>query len=969
MQLRNLAFCIWIGVCCGCFQSEPEVKDNTRPVEVTSSRSPAEPPPPESAPSADERTGSSEQQPDLRFRAVTPSEKIKIRPTINGKLTEAIAQLEEEAATRNFDWTTQSKLADYYAMAGYRSKAAHLWRSQSNRGSLAARELVMLTDYDRRHPEYRPRLEAAEKRTPNDISVNLGLAIEEFSRKEFGTARRRLERIVLHQPDTAEAQGLLGEILVDTDPAALQEWYEQVPEQIRHSPDVLIACGLWSTLDSRHRMAIWCYSEAAKKIPASYRVSYLLSSALTNLNAVEAPQYRQLTEQLFQLREQVSRFLREGGKDASTAKELVDLLEKLDRPNEAYQWLRLARSRVDIPNWEAEAFVRLSRHSRPPPVPTVSGDNIWREHPLNGYPKFEVPTESETAGGDSTVMRNREATRIQFIDQAQQLGLNFAYKIGRPPNTTNVRMFESTGGGIAVIDYDLDSQPDLFFTQGADWPDGSLLPSTVDQASDVFFRQVDGRFTSVEEVSGIANEGAYGQGCAAGDVNNDGFPDLYVANIGQNRLLLNNGDGTFRDATEDCGFTSSRWTTSCLIADLDGDSNPDIYDVNYLEGDRVFRDHCNRDSCSTRPFKGAQDEVHWSQDRGIFHPSVCTHEGEDGPGLGIITLSSRSLAADHDLAPASNSEPISHNALSLFVGNDGQPDYLLTPVSSGTSVGNKTGKPRLQNDGFARGVAVNAEGKYTSSMGIAAADVNRDGKLDFLVTNYSAEANSLFVQKSQGFFVDQIADTGLRHAGLPYVGWGTQFFDPDCDGDWDLFVANGHVATFEDPEIEYAMPMQIFRHDEGVQFTQLATDEVGDVFQRPIFGRCALVTDWNCDGAPDVVVGTLASAPLLLTNLTEPIGKNVSIRLHAKSTARDAIGTAVTLVCGSQQWRAELTAGDGFHGSQERMIHFGLGTQAPSTCQIMIEWPGGSTDEFEDIPVSSSLDAVEGSSHLWVRPK
>ncbi|MEZ6128289.1 MAG: FG-GAP-like repeat-containing protein [Planctomycetaceae bacterium] len=891
-----------------------------------------------------------------------------LRPTLNGELTKAIASLKKLARDEKSDPDVQSRLADLYAMTGFRRQASQLWQSLSGTSPLAARELVMLTDFDRRHPEFLQRLLAAEKRSPDDLSVNLGLAIEEYAEKKNNAAKNRLSRILLQRPDIPEAQGLLGEILVDTDLAALPEWYSQIPGELRDTPEILIACGRWSSSLQQHRMAVWCHAKASQQIPTSYRASYLLSSALTTLETPEAPRYQKLAEKLFQLREQISAFLRTGGKSETTARAIVELLENLHRPSEAFQWLELARRRVQIFNWESETYNRLFAHRLESLAGELSEQDVRHSHPLVGYPEFQIPSSEPNIQVSSEKGPVARGSKIYFEDRAERSGLQFTFKTGRPGNTSKVRMFESTGGGIAIIDYDLDARPDVFLTQGKDWPEGSLTPSRDDSATDVLFRQVGDRYLRVEQLCGISDDSGYGQGCAVGDADNDGFPDLYVANIGQNRFLRNNGDGTFSDGTEDAELTSSQWTTSCLIADLDGDSCPDIYDVNYLGGERVFLEHCNRHRCSTAPFEGVLDEVHWSQMNGRFLHSRLDHEGTTGPGLGIVAMSNRSFRSDLSSKGFPLSSPSEDCSLAVYVGNDGQPDYLVVNTGVDIVAGGGTTEPRIENQGFARGLAVNANGKYTSSMGIASGDVNRDGRLDLFVTNYSGEANSLFLQQSHGFFVDGITSCGLSEHGFPYVGWGTQFLDADCDGDLDLFVANGHVADFESPSVEYAMPMQFFRQDEGCTFSHLPSVQIGDVFRHPVFGRSAVVTDWNRDGAPDLIVGTLASSPMLLTNFAESIGQSLRVKLHATTSARDAIGATVTVICGKTRLKSEMTAGDGFHASQERMLHFGLGSSTVQHCQVLIDWPCGRQEEFGPVPLNTSMEAVEGHGRLWQLP-
>ncbi len=243
---------------------------------------------------------------------------------------------------------------------------------------------------------------------------------------------------------------------------------------------------------------------------------------------------------------------------------------------------------------------------------------------------------AKTTGTQSS--GDKQKTSPRFTDRASELGLKFTYFQGPDQQTGGVRIFESTGGGTGVIDLDLDGWPDLLLPQGEEWPPGSDQPIPSPTYRDQLFRNRNGRFEEITDISGLDDNDAYSQGCSAGDFNNDGFPDLYIANIGRNQLLLNNGDGTFSDVTEESGISDKSWTTSCMIADLNADGSPDLYDVNYLEGERVYRVECRADRCSVRSFAGAPDQVLISQGDGTFTQVPNAVPQTDCKGLGIVTI-------------------------------------------------------------------------------------------------------------------------------------------------------------------------------------------------------------------------------------------------------------------------------------------------------------------------------------------
>jgi hypothetical protein len=517
------------------------------------------------------------------------------------------------------------------------------------------------------------------------------------------------------------------------------------------------------------------------------------------------------------------------------------------------------------------------------------------------------------------------------------------------PGQTGVRMLESTGGGVGVIDFDRDGFPDLFLTQGEDWKLNSEVPSPSDQYRDRLLRNQGDSFQDVTMLSGMPMEGGFGQGCCAGDFNNDGFADLYVANIGANQLLINNGDGTFTDHTALAGLTGEAWTSSCLIADLDNDGNPDLFDVNYVEGKRLFSMVCNEHTCSPQHYTSAQDHLHLANGEGTVRFIDRSKTQIGGPGLGLVAFRVEDESGQNG------------QGLSLFIANDQQPNFFLRNRS-----GERQGSLLFEDTAFLSGLAVNHEGRKTACRGVASGDANGDGLLDLFVTNYKHEANNLYLQGAGGLFVDGIGGTGLQHPGIPYVGWGTQFLDADNDGDLDLVVANGHVGEFETEGVEYKMPTQLFANQGPARFDLVPAQTAGEFFGKKVLGRSLATLDWNRDGRMDFVLSSIAAPVALLTNHTEDAGNFVSVRLSAVSTARDAIGSFVSIQTDTRLSRKQLTAGDGFQASNERLLTFGIGSDT-SVRKLTIEWPSGLRQELPDLPANATINVVEGSAEptLW----
>jgi len=450
------------------------------------------------------------------------------------------------------------------------------------------------------------------------------------------------------------------------------------------------------------------------------------------------------------------------------------------------------------------------------------------------------------------------------------------------------------------------------------------------------------QFTEISAEAGI-DETDFGQGLAVGDFNSDGFPDLFLANAGSNRLLENNGAGTFTDVTDKAGIDGDSWTTSCVVADLTGDGHPDIYEVNYLTGEKVFTKVCQHPDGSPRQcvpthFDGADDRLWVNDGSGTFHERA----GEllslrpAGKGLGVAVWSDTGS-----------------RALNLFVANDTTPNLFYQPEQSSPQA-----PLRLSETGVRSGVAVNEDGKAEGCMGIALGDVDGDGRIDALVTNFYNESNTLYLNVGDGFFEDRTRETGLESSSMKVLGFGTQFIDVDLDGTLELFVANGHVDDLRSTGRPWRMPAQLYRQSRG-RLVPVEPDHAGAYFQQKWLGRAAARCDWNRDGQNDLLVGHLHAPSSLLTNTTNGTRGFLSLRLFGVESPRDAIGTTVKATIGEKTIVRQLTAGDGYQTSNERRLIFGTG-DGTTIDRLVIRWPSGQSQEFETVASSQEVWLVEG---------
>jgi predicted Zn-dependent protease len=872
-----------------------------------------------------------------------------------GQLTPAIKSLRYVMFHHPDNKEMRGRLINIYAAIGQRTLADEILVRLLLSEELSFKQLVLLTDFERRNPDDASMLLECEKKCPDDPAVNLGLAVEELQRKKVHSARRRLEACLRQTPSNASAQGLLGEIIADGARADFLTWYEQIPKEIKSSAEIWMALGMRARADGEMHTAARCFWEAVRKTPASYRATYQLGSVLATIDPVVATVYLKRAEEMQSLRQNLSKVLNSSGRDSEASKKVVELLMGMGREWEAWNWACLAEQRFPGERWVTTALDQLSKYPDTETPRQLESMDLANRYKLDHYPDFQSTyLENQSTNEDSQT--SLRASEIHFEDQAQQLGLRFKYHQGRVEESSGVRMFESTGGGVAILDYDADGVSDVFLTQGEDWPRGSNHPSPSDRYSDRLFRGIRAGFSDASASAALSEDNGFGQGCSIGDFDNDGFPDIYVANIGRNQLLRNNGDGTFTDETVGCGISTEKWTSSCLVADLNSDGNPDLYDVNYVDGERIHQADCNIHQCSTLPFKGIPDDIYYSLGDGRFRHVGLRNEGTTGPGLGIVFMRTLAPPRETESLPEVSSNVVNDagsswpdSSPSLFVGNDGQANFFL-PTGAGIE--------EPENVGFLRGVAVNSDGRYTSSMGIASGDLDGNGQIDLFITNFSGEANTLFLQQPDGYFVDSVVGTGLMEPGVPMVGWGTQFVDIDCDGKLDIIVGNGHVAEFRDLSMDCLMPPHVFRQTERLRFELLSPASVGEFFSRRLLGRSQAKLDWNDDGLMDVVLTTINSDLALLTNQTASPGHFLKVRLHSVSESRDGLGAMVTVATAEHVQKQQLTAGDGFQASNERVLHFGL-AESSQIQRLTVEWPGGSIQELRDLPSDVTIDIVE----------
>jgi tetratricopeptide (TPR) repeat protein len=560
--------------------------------------------------------------------------------------------------------------------------------------------------------------------------------------------------------------------------------------------------------------------------------------------------------------------------------------------------------------------------------------------PLPPSPRPGGTTKAQAnADVDDSAAPSVDGSHVEFADRAADLGIDFTYFSSPEPATPGARMFEFGGGGVGIVDFDRDGWPDLYFTQGCQWPPKEGAREHVDK---LFRNEGNGSFTEVGEWAGVGDE-RFGQGIAAGDFNADGFTDLYVANIGQNRLYRNNGDGTFADVTAEARVAGDAWTTSCLMADLNGDGLPDLYDVTYAQAHDVFDRMCGFRGepgiCPPTVFDAQQDRLWLNLGDGRFEAQSAKAgiEAPAGYGLGVV-------AADFSGTGKWN----------LIVANDQTANFYF--VNQTETAG---GAPRFVERGMRSGLALDRNALALACMGVAAGDANGDGLLDLYVTNFYSEPNTLYQQKKSGGFDDVSRAAGLAAPSIPMLGFGTQFLDADLDGRLDLAIANGHIFDHSGDDIPYAMRPQLMYNLGNGKFRELAAETLGKFFGELRLGRGLARLDWNRDGLDDFCVSHLESPVALVSNRTATTNRYISVALAGVASNREALGAIATFKAGNLTQVRHLSAGDGYQASNERRLAVGLGS-ADVVDEIRVRWPGGGEQVWRDLPANREWLLIEG---------
>ncbi len=520
-----------------------------------------------------------------------------------------------------------------------------------------------------------------------------------------------------------------------------------------------------------------------------------------------------------------------------------------------------------------------------------------------------------------------------FDNAAADVGIAFTHRNGATPEKY---MPETMGAGGLFFDYDGDGWLDVFLVNGGSFVDESVA---LEARHRLYRNQGNGMFVDASAGAGIGISG-YGMGACSADYDNDGDVDLYVTSVDANRLYRND-DGAFTDVTDEAGAGSRMWSSSCAFADIDNDGDVDLYVVNYVDFGADNNKYCAyaggaRVYCHPNVYNGLSDILYRNDGDGSF-TDVSAESGIEmagGKGLGVVF-------ADYDLDGWTD----------IYVANDSVPNFMFHNNGDGT----------FEETALFLGVAVGGDGQPLAGMGTDMGDLDGDGYPDAFVTNLDSQTHNLYINLGGGLFMDATFESGAGEATLPFVGFGTVFFDYDNDGDLDIAVANGdvidNVAEFRD-STSYPQRNLLLENDGAGRFEDVGPDR-GTGFALEKVGRGLAAGDVDNDGDLDLLIVNNGQTVDLLRNNGGNSGNALLIRTVGTTSNRDGVGARLTLTLGDRALVRHVKAGSSYLAQSDLRVHFGLGDAAGAD-SLRIAWPSGQVDLIKGLEANQILTVVEG---------
>lgn len=537
-----------------------------------------------------------------------------------------------------------------------------------------------------------------------------------------------------------------------------------------------------------------------------------------------------------------------------------------------------------------------------------------------------MATGNATAQPARPLPKGMKAPVVDYRDVAVEAGLTAVSISGAERNKQYI--VETTGTGVAILDYDKDGLQDIFFVNG------SRFEPDAPKSTHRLYRNLGKlKFEDVTEKAGIVHTG-WGQGVCAGDADDDGWTDLFVTHWGANVLLRNAGNGTFTDDTRNRGLTAKhRWSSGCAFLDYDRDGDLDLFVSNYLDFDP-----------KSTPRPGDKAQCMW---KGL--PVICGPRGLPAETMSLYRNEGKGVYTDVSAKAGISGDKnfYGFTALTADFDNDGWVDIYVACDSTASLLYRNKKDGTFEEIGLISGAALNEDGREQAGMGATAADYDGDGLLDIFKTNFSDDTPTLYKNNGDATFTDVTISAGLA-VNTKFLGWGTAFLDFDHDGRKDIFEANGHVY----PEVDNAPFRETFKQQRVLywnrgdgQFHDISRAAGAGIIE-PHASRGIAIGDLDNDGSLEIVTVNMHERPSLIKNAAAS-GNSLLVQALTAS-GRDAIGARLTLTVGAKKQIDEVRSG-GYHISQSDFrVHFGLGAAAKA--HLAVRWPDGSTQAIGDIP-------------------
>jgi enediyne biosynthesis protein E4 len=522
---------------------------------------------------------------------------------------------------------------------------------------------------------------------------------------------------------------------------------------------------------------------------------------------------------------------------------------------------------------------------------------------------------------------------FRFTDVTSQAGIQFQHNSGAFGGKF---LPETLGSGCAFLDYDRDGWQDILLINGTDWPSHKKQRSTLR----LYHNNGNGTFTDMTSRAGLELE-MYGMGVAVGDYNNDGFPDILITCVGQNRLFRNTGKGTFVDVTSSSGLGKREgFSTSALWFDYDRDGLLDLFVCNYVK---------------------------WSPDRDVFcsldgkHKSYCTPEAYRGATCWLFHNRGDGTFEDVTAASAVFDSSSKSLGVALFDDNhDGWPDLLVANDTQPNKLYRNQHNGTFKDAAVDAGLAFSSEGKARAGMGVDVADFENSGTPGVAITNFDNEMIGLYRMSGKSF-EDIAPQSGVGIASRNSLGFGCAFLDVNLDGWLDFAVANGHIdETVRNirGNVGYAQPPQLFLNGGKGIFRDVAA-EAGADFNTPKVGRGLAYADFDRDGDLDLLITTNNGPAYLYRNDLMNGNRSIRFRLVGTKSNRDAIGAMVRVFSGGLAQTRMVKGGSSYLSQSELPATFGL-EKRDRIERVVINWPSGRTEEYKNLSAGRCYECTEG---------